>query len=377
MDNKIIELITTLGDGGAETLVKDYSILLNRINVETNILTIYRVPQSSNLTQVRQAGIKVRSILPGNSRVFKFFKQTIGFIYIPYRIYKIIKASNATCVHVHMNQLHHIAPIAKFLKNTKIIYTCHNDPSKYFRGISGNMEYRAVKRLVKYDNFLLVALHDTMAKELSLMFNTDRVEIIRNGVDFNKYTHLKKNREEKRKEVGIDKNAYVIGHIGRFSTQKNHSFLVDIFEHIAKKDKNAFLLMVGAGTLEGDIIKKLNSKHLENRYMILSHRTDIPELLNLMDVYLFPSLYEGLPVSLVEAQVSKLHCVVSDTINKVALLLPSTIALSLNDPIEKWSDECLKKFDSIDWNEKLIEYDMNHEIIKLKELVENNYKIEK
>ena len=369
MKYRVIELISTLGDGGAEALVKDYAIMLNKLNVQTDILTMYKVTGSSNMAQAQKAGVCVESIFPGHTRTIRLIKQTLGVFFIPLLLLRIIKCRNITCLHVHMNQLHHVAPIMRFIKGVNVLYTCHNDPDKYFRGISGRMEFNAVKKLVGYKNFTLIALHDTMAEELEKMFATNKIEVIRNGVDFNKYKGLGITRVDKRRELGIDNNAFVVGHVGRFSPQKNHSFLVDVFADIANKNDKAFLLLVGSGQLENEMIEKLHKLNLDGRYKILSHRTDIPELLNIMDVYLFPSLYEGLPVSLVEAQVSKLHCVVSDKINEAAFLLPSTTVLSLNDPITEWSNECLKKYEKIEWNDKLLGYDMNREILRLKKMM--------
>ena len=371
MQKSVIELISTLGDGGAETLVKDYAIMLNALNVKTDIITVYKVSSSSNLTKARNAGISVNSLLPGYNLFYRLLKQTIGFFIIPLLILRIIKKRDVVCIHVHMNQLHHIYPIMRFIKDVKVLYTCHNDPNKYFHGLSGKLEYKAVKKMLKHDSFTLIALHNTMADELKSMFNTSNVIVIKNGVDFTKFLQLNKTREDKRKEIGIAEDAYVIGHIGRFSNQKNHTFLIDIFANISKKKDNAFLLLIGSGQLENEVVEKLERLHLDGRYMILSHRTDIPELLKTMDVFLFPSLYEGLPVSLIEAQVAKLHCVVSDVINK-ALLLPSTVSLSLNDSVDTWSEECIKRYDNIVWNDRIMEYDMNREIIKLKEFMIDN-----
>ena len=369
MQKRIIEFVSSLGDGGAETLVKDYAIMLNELGLPTEILTVYKVPTSSNLNRAADAGISVQSILPGNSRCYKLLKQSLGFIYIPLRVYLMVKKNKVTGLHVHMNQLHHISPIMRYLKGVKVFYTCHNTPSRYFSGISGWLEKKAVAKMVKYDNFRLIALHEEMAEELKNMFYTNKIVVVRNGVDFNRFVNLKISKTSKRQELGITENAFVVGNIGRFSKQKNHLFLVDVFSEIKKMKENAFLLLIGDGILKEEIIEKLHLLNLDDSFLVLSHRTDIPELLSTMDVFLFPSLYEGLPVSLIEAQVSKKRCVVADTINESACLLPSTTRLSLDVSKEKWANECIIEYDDIKWNDALLNYDMNQEIIRLKTLL--------
>lgn len=131
------------------------------------------------------------------------------------------------------------------------------------------------------------------------------------------------------------------------------------------------MLLVGDGPLENEIRHRLNSGVLQGRYLILSHRSDIPELMKAMDVFLFPSFYEGLPVTLIEAQVSKLPCVVSDVIHQSAILQPTTISLSLNDPIDKWGDAVMTDYPAVEYTALVDQYDMNKEIMRLLALYES------
>ena len=140
-----------------------------------------------------------------------------------------------------------------------------------------------------------------------------------------------------RRELGIPKDAFVMGHVGRFSNEKNQSFLVDILENIIKEKENSFLLMVGDGPNKSTLIAKLQEKGLENRYLILSNRNDISDLLNLMDIFVFPSLYEGLPLSLIEAQIAKKPCFISDSINSQAIISNLVTGLSLGKGVGKWA----------------------------------------
>lgn len=368
MKRNILEIISTMGEGGAESLVKDYALMIDKTLFEISILTIYQVQNSITIPLLLNEGVLIKSILPGVNLFWKIFKWTVGTYYIPYKILNHIKKNNISCVHVHMNQLHHLVPIMNKLGNVKIIYTIHNTPSEYFSGRSGKMELKAIKSFSHRQNFCLIALHPDMAKELSEMFKMRNVYYIRNGIDYNKFVGNKKNTYDIRAELGVPKDAFVVGHVGRFTEQKNHIFLVDIFLKIVEKKSNAFLLLVGSGPLKRMIEEKLESLSLKGRYLILSYRDDIPEIMKVMDVFLFPSLFEGLPVTLIEAQVSKLPCVVSDNINKEAIVLKSTKTMSLNQSTDEWANMCVQSSKNVEWNDNLLQFDMNREIRKLESI---------
>ena len=368
---RVLELITLMGDGGAETLVKDYAIILQKLGMSVTVMTVYGISDTANMNQLRKAGVVVESILPRCSVFYRFVKHTFGFVYVPYRVLRIMKRYDVSCIHVHLNQLHHLVPISRLLNKVKILYTCHNTPEEYFAGISGRMEANAVRHFSKKDNFTLIALHEEMAGQLSSMFHPNHVEIIRNGIDFNRFTKVAISKSAKRKELAIPADAFVVGHVGRFFPQKNHERIIEAFKYVYQKNNKAFLLLVGDGPLENEIRGLLISEIPHDSYLILSHRSDIPEIMKAMDVFLFPSLFEGLPVTLIEAQVSQLPCVVSDVINKSAILLPTTTSLSLHDPIEKWGDTVMTDFPPVEFTPQIDQYDMNKEILRLRTLYES------
>lgn len=368
MKHKILEIISTMGEGGAESLVKDYALKIDKARFDISILTIYKVRISTTIPVLEEEGIPIQSILPGINIFWKLFKWTIGSYFIPHKIINYIRENHISCVHVHMNQLHHLVPLIKKLDGVKVIYTVHNTPSRYFIGKSGEKEINAIRNFSHKQDFKLVALHPDMANELSKMFNIHDVTYIRNGIDYDRFSKIALSKEEIRSKIGISKDAFVIGHVGRFTEQKNHIFLVDIFSKIVEKKPNSFLLLIGSGPLKKSIEEKLDMLKLKGRYLILSNRSDIPHLMKAMDLFLFPSLFEGLPVTLVEAQVSKLPCVVSNCINKEAIILKTTIQMSLNQTAEKWAELCVQTFEPIEWNQELLQFDMNNEIKKLERI---------
>ena len=132
-----------------------------------------------------------------------------------------------------------------------------------------------------------------------------------------------------------------VGHVGRFNKQKNHTFLIDIFNEAYKENDKLRLVMVGIGPLMNKIKKKVIQLNLSDAVLFLGQRSDVNELMQAMDIFILPSLYEGLPLVGVEAQTSGLPCLFSDTITKEVKLNTTTKYLSLKDDYSVWKENIL------------------------------------
>ena len=111
----------------------------------------------------------------------------------------------------------------------------------------------------------------------------------------------------------IDENTKVYGHIGTFTYPKNHKFLLEIFEKINKKEKESKLLLIGSGILESDIKRKVTEKGLQEKVIFLGIRNDIEKVLSAIDCFLFPSIFEGIPLTLIEAQANGVPIIKNDS----------------------------------------------------------------
>lgn len=165
-------------------------------------------------------------------------------------------------------------------------------------------------------------------------------EVIPNGIELNKYAYNSDARRSTRKRLGVE-GKYVIGHVGRFSSQKNHSFLIDIFNRIQQKDSNTVLLLFGVGELTEAMKTKVINLGIEDKVIFYGASNEMERMFQAMDVFVMPSLHEGLPVTGVEAQASGLPCVFADTITKEIGLTDNCQFLSLNDPEERWIETIL------------------------------------
>ena len=198
------------------------------------------------------------------------------------------------------------------------------------------------------------------------------VQIINNGIDVNKFCFNESVRNEVRAELGLS-DEYVIGHVGRFSQVKNHKFLIDIFEKICtNNDKKVkpLLLLVGVGELQEEIIQICKTKKIYENVIFLGARNDVHRLLQAMDAFVLPSIYEGFPVSAIEAQAAGLPCFLSDSITKDSKLKTNVHMISLHDTAEQWAFKILENTDRIVENEVLFQmgYDLGTTLQKLEEV---------
>ena len=156
---------------------------------------------------------------------------------------------------------------------------------------------------------------------------------------------------------------------------KNHTFLLDVFYEIYKINNNSVLLIVGDGEQRENIIKKTDKLGILDKVIITGIRHDVEKLLQAMDIMIFPSLYEGLPLTLIEAQASKLPCLISDTVSKSAKYNENVDYMSLEQSPEKWAKKALSMIkndrNSVDINNLCKDYDINSVALKLEEIYDN------
>lgn len=167
------------------------------------------------------------------------------------------------------------------------------------------------------------------------------VKILHNAVDLDEYKYSITARKRIRNNLNIAEDTFVVGHIGRFSEQKNHTFLLKIFKSIIEKRENSLLVLVGEGELKEKIMDQAIELGIYNHILFLGIRSDIPELLSAFDVFLFPSFYEGMPNTIIEAQATGLKCILADTITREADITGLLIYKSLKDLPDNWAIEAL------------------------------------
>lgn len=202
-----------------------------------------------------------------------------------------------------------------------------------------------------------------------------KAKIIKNGILMENFIFNQERRGKIRKELNIN-GEFAIGHVGRFNNQKNHRFLIDIFDEVVKKNEKSVLILVGKGELEYEIRKKIENLGLIDKVIFTGVRSDIPDLMMAMDVFVFPSFFEGMPNTVIEAQATGLPCIISDKITKEANITGIVEYLSLDEIAETWAEKVV--YYSIGYERKDMHsvfakngYDINNIVREIEEMIFN------
>ena len=158
-----------------------------------------------------------------------------------------------------------------------------------------------------------------------------------------KFAYNEEWRKAIRFKLKISNETLVIGHVGRFTDVKNQSFLVDVFKEVQKIEEDSKLIFIGIGEQYETIHQKVRNFELQDNVIFAGQQNNVNEWMQSFDIFVMPSLYEGLPFVLVEAQAAGLPCVVSDSVNKDACILDTFCFKSLNDSPSDWADLILEK----------------------------------
>ena len=299
-------------------------------------------------------------------------------------LYKTIQENGPyECVHSHIYYFNgSILKVAKKCNVRVRISHSHNTKDGKKDGL-----VRAIYRKYMQKMILKNATHTIGCSEEACRalhgdnsLNNGKSTVLPNAIDLQPYANLSMDKNENRKKAQLPLDIPLIGHIGRFVEEKNHKYLIDIFEAFSKMNPSAKLVLVGDGPLRRDIKKIVDNKKLTDKVLFLGIRKDIPDILGSLDLFVFTSLFEGLGIVVVEAQASGVNCLISDTIpSEVDLNIDLINKLSINEPVEKWTEkmnELIKKdrykYEQIE--DKIIDkgYEINSLVEKIKELYINS-----
>lgn len=367
MKINILELIPDLITGGAQVLVRDYARLIDTTKFNLYIATIYPSEIGANVELIKESSAQLVSIFSKRNFINRIYNRVCDPYVASHRLLRIIRDNQINVIHVHLGILKFLVPIRHQLQGVKLVYTCHSLPKNFFSGSNSN-EFKCAKLLIQDNGLQLIALHEDMRKELNEMFGVNNTIVIRNGIDFNRFRNVAESKIDIRKAINIPSDAFLVGHVGRLSPEKNHLFLLNIFKEVRIMNPESYLLLVGSGPQDSDIRENIKSLGLEDYVIMLSNRSDIPQLMKAMDVFVFPSLFEGLPLSVVEAQVSGLRVVVSNTLTHECFFLPSLVAMDLNDSPAEWARVILDNNSIGEFNSDISLFDANKEILRLEQL---------
>ena len=255
---------------------------------------------------------------------------------------KIIKVGKYDIVHAHQQVIGFIPMYYAKKAGVKMRIT-HSHSANEEKGIFRKIVKCFLLQLLKKNTTNWFACGQDAGRALwgENAIEQKQVHIMKNAIHLEKFIFNPLIREQKREELGI-RSELVIGNVGRFSVEKNHEFLVEIFNEIHKINDSSILLLVGRGELEEKVKRQVENLGLRDSVIFLGVRNDVPELLQVMDVFLLPSKSEGLPVVLVEAQTAGLKVIASDIVTKEIKITELITYISLEKSSKYWADQTIE-----------------------------------
>ena len=329
---RILQVCVDLDGGGIDRYLLNYCTRIKDISFDFAII------ENKNI------GILEAPIRSLGCNIYHIPRQRKGVINNYRSLKKIMSQNQYDAIHVHLGYKSLIALIAA--KNSKIktrIVHAHiaNVPEKRIEKITRKI----FTSLVKYYATALVACGIDAAKWLwgERLYKNNNVTIFNNAIDTRDYSYSIEKRTRIRKQLGLSKGQLVIGHVGRLCEQKNQIRLIEIFHLLHQQVNNSFLILIGRGGDQEEEIRLNIAKHkLDDCVSLLGVREDVPELLNAIDVFVFPSKYEGLPFTLIETQCNGLPSISSDNVTHHVKVSDFLFFLPLEAENTEWCNQILR-----------------------------------
>lgn len=329
---RVLHILTVMGLGGAESRIMDLYRQIDTDRVQFDFI-VHLSDAGYYDQEIMERGGRIYQwprLLPHN--IFRYLRETDRF-FKAHKEYDII--------HGHLISygiLYHL--IAK--KNgvrVRIVHARSSAAENNARGFLTSLMIWPLKYCATHYLACSVPAAEYVFGKRNL--RRGKVKIINNAIDARKFLYSPEDRARIRQELGL-MDRWVVGHVGRFRYAKNHPFLLEIFSEILKKREDATLLLVGEGQLKDDMILQAHRMGIGDKVVFAGERSDIPSLLSAMDIFIFPSHYEGLPGSVIEAQASGLRCFVSDAISREAGITDLISFISLKESSGAWAEQVIR-----------------------------------
>ncbi len=326
--NKIIKVAQVIGkavDGGTEAFAMNYYRNIDRSKVQFDFL-VESTSKTIDIDEIRSLG--------GNVVIIPSYKNPLKYMNT---LKKIFKQNKYDIVHSNMNTLSVFTLRAAQKAGVKIRIAHSHSTSNSKEHIRN-----FAKLILKHFSKLYATNYFCCSEEAgrwlfgNKLYDAKKVELIYNGINIQKFKFDSLTRKKLRSEYSIN-DKIVYGHVGRMVSQKNHILLLKIFAEIHKKQKNAVLLLVGDGPLKSEIINLAEKLKISDKIIFAGTHKDVSCFYDMMDCFIFPSLYEGLGMTLIEAQINGLDCFVSSTIPKSAIINTNVLTIDLDSLPEEWA----------------------------------------
>ena len=336
---RVLQMIASLDVGGSQTLMMNIYRNIDREKIQFDFV-IDRPDETYFAEEIRALGGRVHTMPAFRGYNAGEIRRDWNNFFYTHPEYRVLHSHVRSYASLYL-------PVAK-QHGLKTIIHSHNSTN----GTGVSAAVKSVLQLpLRYEADILMACSTEAGEWLygKRACRSDRFVFLPNGVDTRRFAPDPAARARIRRELGVG-DAWVIGNVGRFYEQKNHRFLLEIFRQVQRRDPEAILLLVGVGPLQREIAQYAVELGVADKVLMTGNRDDIPAILQAMDVFAMPSLFEGLPVTLIEAQAAGLPCVITDNITRDLDATPLLRRLPLGDA-DAWAQALLERRERLDGRE--------------------------
>lgn len=324
---RVLHVVTYMGRGGLETMLMNYYRFIDRDKIQFDFLTHrdFRADYDDEIISLGGNIYHLPRLIPWS----RSYKKALKAFFISHPEYRMI--------HVHQDCLSGV--ICEIAEECGIsVRIAHSHCTDQDKNLKYPIKLWYRRKIPKYATDLLACGQDAG----QWMFRGAPFCIMNNAIDTESYVCHPQKRAKIREQLDLS-NQLVIGHIGRFFPQKNHPFLLQVFTELLKTEPNAVLLLVGGGKDMPKIKALAATLGIMNNVRFLGVRSDVADLLQAMDVFVFPSRYEGLGIVVIEAQASGLPCIVSESVPTECDITPNIDHVSLKSPVSVWVQKIMNQ----------------------------------
>lgn len=329
---RVLHVLFSMNRGGAEAMLMNYFRNIDREKVRFDFLLAYQETNDYE-EEIYQLGGRIYRTAPLTATGFFQYIKSVNTFF---------KRHTYAIVHAHVSSY---GSIALFLakKHQTRVRICHSHNASSGSGIKGLLRSIPQFFFVQQGTDFFSCGKEAADWLYGTAFCKQKeIRILNNAIDVKNYTYHVGVRNEIRRLLSIKDEAVVVGHVGRFNRQKNHDFLLDIFQSVKKQCNEAILLLIGDGILRSRIEKKAEDMGLADSVIFTGVVSNVPDYLQAMDIFLFPSLFEGLSVALIEAQAAGLKIITSTTVDGETSLTDLITYIPLEKPASEWAREVLE-----------------------------------
>lgn len=357
---RVLHILQRMEAAGVQTLLMNLYRSIDRSKVQFDFLVHYKEHQFFDNEIEALGGRIYRLSVREDYNFFKYCKELDAF-FEEHHEYRIVHGhmNSLGAIYLHYAKKHGI-PVRIAHSHTNSI---QNDLKKYIKQI--------MNRFYKRDATDLFACSKDAGK---YMFGNEHFTVINNAILTDLFLFSKEKRVEKRKELGLE-DEFVVGNVGRFAIVKNQKFLIDVFRVIHKMIPHSKLLLIGTGNMLEEVKEKVKKLDLSDAVSFLGNRKDVAELYMAMDVFVLPSLFEGLGIVAVEAQAAGTPCVCTDTLPKEIDVTPLLYRMSLEKGCESWAKVIIMAKENTYAHKNMRQYivDANYDMAVLAKYIEAYY----